>query len=180
MLKISGCELDLEQSSDGTDDLQWRLVFTKGQFIAPGVAKTTEPVQFVLKRSNYNLNVPKGYYIYFNPENNKYNIIENDKIDLCNNPGYNIGGFLVRNCKLSFIYPKCSDDVEYKRPFAEEFTRSYEKREMKCSDYEGLCGAFNDVNFSDEEFETHCPIIEDNNAFYYAEFDNEEFETEIP
>jgi len=176
MTKIEGHEIDIEQSSDGTNDFQWRLVFTKGIFEGPGVLKTTEPVQFLLKKSEYQSPTPKGYYIYYNPYTNKYNIIDRDQQNDCTDWGYNMGGFIVIGCKLTFVYPKCTDDTTYIRPFAEEFTNAYETKKISCEDQEELCGAFLETGFTND-FEIDCPIIEDNNSFDHAEFDNEEFET---
>jgi len=176
MLVIQGQEIDLEKSSDGTDGRQWNLVFTSGQYIGPSVSRTVEPVQFRLKKSDYNSKLPQGWYIYYNPYINKYNILQKDQIPECNDLGYNIGGFIISNCKMMFLYPECSNDVEYIRPFAEEYDTAFEKREIKCEDYDDYCGAFNELGF-DTGFEIDCPIIEDNNAFKYAEFDPAEFET---
>jgi len=84
MIKITGHELDLENSSDGTNDFQWRIVFTKGLFEGPGVYKTVEPVQFILKKSEYNSPLPISYYIYYNPYTNKYSMVKNSDFDDCN------------------------------------------------------------------------------------------------
>ena len=177
MTKISGCELDLELSSDGTTGSMWSLVFTKGLFTGPSVSKTVEPVQFRLKKKDYNSNLPERYYIYYNPYTNKYQFIKDDLVDECQDPGYNIGGFIVSGCRLMFLNPKCNPDVEYIRPFAEEFNLNFEKRDIDCSDFDEFCGAFRDDSFTNG-FEIDCPIIEDDNAFYYAEFNHGEFETQ--
>jgi hypothetical protein len=175
MVKITGLELDKERSSDGTNGSMWTLVFTEGLFEGPGVSKFLEPVQFKLKRKDYQYSIPKGFYIYYNPYNNQWQIIENDKKDECDDVGYNVGGFIVRSCNdIVFLYPRCTDDVQYVRPFTEEFTEGYEKRLITCDDYDDLCGAFREENFSND-FEIDCPIIETGNEFNDAEFDTGEF-----
>lgn len=179
MKKMYGHELDLERSSDGTDDNQWRLVFTQGEFQGPGVSRPVEPVQFLLKKKDYDSPLPLSYYIYYNPYTNKYNIIKDDVMDECTDPGYSIGGFIISGCRMIFLNPKCTDDLEYIRPFAEEFDQAYEKRDIKCEEFEDFCGAFRDDSFT-EGFEIDCPIVEDNNAFDYGQFDPEEFETLYP
>ena len=184
MTKLEGHEIDIEQSSDGTNDIQWRLVFTPALYKGPGVSKTVEPVQFVLKRKDYSNKIPKGYYIFFDPSTNKYQIISKDEIENQTQcyEGINIGGFIVTgfpSCKLTFVYPKCTDDVTYVRPWTEEFTEAYEKRQLSCEDQEEMCGAFKDFEFN-EDFEIDCPIVEDNNAFDYGAFDRGEFETIPP
>ncbi len=175
MTKISGIELDLEQSSDGTNDFQWRLVFTKGLFEGPGVSKTVEPIQFILKKSDYISPVIQGYYIYYNPVTNKYNFLAREEQDNCKDYGYNIGGFIIVDCRITFLYPKCTDNTTYIRPFTEEFTTAYESKKLSCEDQSELCGAFLETGFTND-FEIDCPIIEDNNAFDMYEFDNKEFE----
>lgn len=179
MTRIEGHELDIERSSDGTNDVQWRLVFTQGLFQGPGVQRSVEPVQFLLKRSDYNNKIPVSYYIYYDPVINKYQFVENDVKERCEDYGYNLGGFIVADCKLTFIYPKCTDDVTYIRPWTEEFTEAYEKRNISCEEQADMCGQFRDTNFNND-FEIDCVIVEDDNAFYYAEFDPEEFETIEP
>ncbi len=176
MIKIYGHELDLNRSSDGTNDIAWTLVFTQGRFDGPGVSKTVEPVQFKLKKKDYNFPLPKSYYVFYNPDNNKYNIIENGEVPECSDYGYQLGGFVISGCRMMFLYPKCTDNAEYIRPFAEEYDQNFEKRQIKCSEVQDFCGAFRDDSFT-EGFEIDCPIIEDNNAFNYSEFDPEEFET---
>jgi len=185
MTKIQGMELDLEKSSDGTSGDMWKLVFTQGLFEGPGVSKTTEPVQFIIKKKDYNHPLPVGYYIYYNPYYNKFQITT-DNPEECTDPGYNIGGFLVSNCRMIFLNPKCTDDTSYIRPFAEEFDQNFEKRKISCDEMDDFCGAFRDGGEDGDPdgipgfssgFEIDCPIIEDNNSFYYAEFDPDEFET---
>ena len=179
MKKLYGHELDLEQSSDGTDDFFWRLVFTKGQFQGPGVIRTVEPAMFNLKRSEYDSPLPLSYYIYYNPLTNKYQLVQNDEKDKCNDLGYMIGGFIVSGCRLMFLQPKCTEDLEYIRPFSESFDQAYEKRNISCEDFDDFCGAFRDDSFTNG-FEIDCPIVEDTNAFDYGQFDPEEFETKFP
>jgi len=179
MQVIYGQEIDLEKSSDGTTSFMWNLVFTGGEYQGPGVSKTIEPVQFKLKKNNFPSKLPDRYYIYYNPYNNKYQFLKDSEIGKCADPGYNIGGFIVTDCRIVFLNPKCTDDTTYIRPFAEEFDQNFEKRQINCSDLDEFCGAFRDDSFTNG-FEIDCPIIEDNNAFYYAEFDDEEFETQSP
>jgi hypothetical protein len=175
MIQVKGIELDLERSSDGSKGGMWNLVFTSGLFSGPGVQKFTEPFQFRIKKGEYS--TLKGYYIYYNPYNDRIQIIENNETG-CQDLGYNIGGFLIRDCdEIVFLYPKCKDDVQYIRNFDEVFDESYEKRKITCDEYEDLCGAFREENFSND-FEIDCPII-GTNEFDVYEFDPEEFNNEV-
>jgi len=175
MTKIYGHELDLEQSSDGTDGSMWTLVFTQGRFDGPQVSKTVEPVQFVLKKKDYDFPFPKSYYIYYNPYTNKYQMIENNQEEECTDPGYQLGGFIISNCRMMFLNPKCTlgeNGTTYIRPFAEEFTQAYEKRQISCNDFNDFCGAFRDDSFTNG-FEIDCPILESDSEFSFVEFDDD-------
>jgi len=176
---LIGQEFNLDKSSNGTNGNMWTLVFNSGEYKGINVTRTVEPIQFILKKKDYNSPLPLRYYIYYNPYINKYQFIKDDEFDECTDPGYNIGGFVISDCRIMFLQPKCTEDLEYIRPFAEEFDKNFEKREINCQDFDEFCGAFRDDSFTDG-FEIDCPIIEDNNAFYYAEFDHDEFETQLP
>jgi len=175
MIKIQGMELDIEKSSDGTNNFMWSLYFTEGLFEDNNVSKTTEPVLFRLKRTDYQNPSNQAYYIYYNPYINKYNIIQKSELECQEKDvGYNIGGFMVLNdCRLVFVYPKCTDTVNYNRTrsFDEEFDESFENRTIDCDGLPDLCGAFREINFNND-FEIGCPIIEDGNEFDQYEFDD--------
>ena len=180
MTKISGMALNISKSSDGTNGAQWQLFFTEGLFEAPGVLKNTEPSLLRLKKSDYQCTVPCGYHLYYNPYTNKYNLIDNDTYLInkdCNDYGYLIGGFVVAGCKLTFVYPRDCEDTEYIRPFSDEFDTAFNKKVSNCDEHLDICGAFDELQFSDA-YDISCPIIEDGNAFSQYEFDNEEFETD--
>ena len=179
MIKIEGCELDIEKSSDGTNDNSWYLYFTGGVCEAPSVIKTKEPSILRLKKKDYQSIYPIARHLYFNPETDKYTLLDPSEVQECDDLGILLGGFIVIGCKLTFVYPKCTDDKTYIRPFEETFDEAFEKRQLSCDEQSELCGAFRDFQF-DESFEIDCPIVEDNNAFDYGEFDRGEFETIPP
>jgi hypothetical protein len=186
MTRISGMILDIEKSS--TDPISgWYLYFTEGLFEAPGVSKFVEPSILRLKKKDYSSTsggLPRTFHIYFNPLINKYTVIENSEIDECEDTGYSIGGFMVKNCKLYFVYPKDCEDIEYRRPFAEEYNEAFNKLEINCDTpdevLEEICGEFNRENFNND-YKIECLVFtSEDDQFCYVEFDSEEFEADTP
>jgi len=175
MKKIYGMNLDIEKSSNGTDDIMWSLYFTEGEFQSNQISKSTEPIIFRLKRKDYYTETISSYFIFFNPYNNKYTILNKKELECIEKDyGYYIGGFIVlSDCRLIFLHPDCKDDIEYKRirNFSEEFTEAYENRSIDCEGDPEICGAFREINFNND-FDIGCPIIEEDNEFNEYEFDD--------
>jgi hypothetical protein len=125
MTKLTGMDLNIEKSSDGTNNNQWSLFFNPGYFSNESntMFRKTESSVLKLKKLDYNCPISCGYHIYYNPDNNKYNVIDSEEhYDLsCHDYGYNIGGFVVKNCKLVFVYPKDCENIEYRRGFGDEY-----------------------------------------------------------
>jgi hypothetical protein len=178
MVKISGMDLNVEKSSDGTNGAMWYLYFNEGLFSGPGVSKTVEPSIFRLKKADYDSKLPKSYYMYYNPYINKYNLLTpEEEAETCQDLGYSIGGFIIKNCKLYFVYPKDCEDVLYTRGFAEEYDTSYNKKTYNCYIEPDICGEFHSENFNND-YRIDCIVYGDENGFDVCEFESEEFEAD--
>jgi len=183
VVKIHGMELNLEKSSAGTNGAMWSLYFNPGYFYGNGVIRSTEASEITLKKSDYNCTLPCGYHMFYNPWNNKYTLIESKDIEDCNDYGYSIGGFIVKNCKIGFVYPKDCEDIEYRRSFDESYDDlPFNQLDINCETPQELldevCGTFLEENFSND-YDINCIVYEENNQFKYCEFDPEEFESDI-
>ena len=160
MTVITGIEIDTEKSSATQED--WSLYFTGGEFLGINVKRTVNPAILHLKKSDYKeckgIN-PCLYYLYYNPKTNQYTLWnQSDDLDVCNDLGYMIGGFMVKDCKLTFVYAKDSDNCQYKRVFDQSYDLSYEHTEVYCSDCPDQSIFCSDM-FTDA-FQTDCIIQE--------------------
>ena len=190
MILVKGMDLNIEKSSNGTNNNQWLLYFNRGYFVnsSETLVRSTDSNVLKLKKSNYVCEYPCGYHVYYNPDNNKFSIIDNQEYNqisegtVCHDYGYSIGGFIVHNCKLNFVYPKDCDIIEYQREFAPEFDESYNKQRFDCNTSEEelaeICGTFNDLNFNND-YDIDCIVYENSeNEFNACQFDNQEFEAD--
>jgi hypothetical protein len=187
MILLKGMGLNVEKSSDGTNGNRWSLYFDRGHFITQSgtMFRSTEPYVLKLKKSDYICQFPCGYHLYYNPENNKFSIItdqEHRDLEKCNDYGYHIGGFMIKDCKLNFVYPKNCDEIEFIRDFTSEFDSAYNKLRVDCDTpeevLEEICGTFNELNFN-EDYDIDCIVYETSeNEFNICEFNPEEFEAD--
>jgi hypothetical protein len=187
MVLLNGMGLNIEKSSDGTNGASWSLYFNKGYFLNPSgsMLRATEPYVLKLKKQDYICNFPCGYHLYYNPDNNKFTVIddkEHQDLAKCTDYGYHTGGFVVKDCKLIFVYPKNCDDIEFIREFDSEFDSAYNKLRIDCDTpeetLEEICGTFNELNFNND-YEIDCIVYENSeNEFNICEFDPTDFEAD--
>jgi len=190
MILVDGMTLNVEKSSDGTNNNQWLLYFDRGYFVNSSgtLVRITDTNVIKLIKNDYICENPCGYHIYYNPDNNKFAILDTTEYisleneNKCHDYGYSIGGFIVKDCKLNFVYPKNCENVEYKREFTEAFNKAYNKQRLDCEtsqEYlDEICGTFNELNF-DESYEIDCIVYETSeNEFNSCQFDQEEFEAD--
>jgi hypothetical protein len=184
MIKIQGMELNFEKSSDGTNGSSWQLYFNRGLFSnsSGSMIRFTEPTVVKLKKKDYDYSKPKGFYLYYNPNNNKFSIVENNEDLSCEEPGYSIGGFLIKNCKMYFVYPKSCEGIEYRRSFDDAYNDAYNNLSINCDTpdevLEEVCGEFREMNFNND-YNIDCVIFETSeNEFNACEFNPNEFESD--
>ena len=159
MTIVEGIELDLELSSN--DSYDWSLVFSPGSFVFNNTSRQTGRVIFNLNKNDYQCEgfMPCLYSIYYNPKNDKYQIIPTGSEDSCNNLGILIGGFQIRDCSMYFVAPRTCDEVSYVRNFTPEFNNAYVLTEFECLEDAECVADFNDDQFN-EAFDTSCVIGE--------------------
>ncbi len=159
MTTIKGIELDLLRSSN--NNFNWELVFTGGSFLSVNTSIQLEPSLIRIHKRDYTHcdKFPCLYNIYYNPYYDKYSIIDQNELqDDCNDNGYKIGGFQVKNCKMFFVHPNNCEGVQYERNFTQEYNNSFTLTEFDCTDT--ICGDFNDISFN-EAYDTKCVIGEE-------------------
>jgi hypothetical protein len=164
MTVITGIELDTEQRSSTPED--WSLYFTGGEYQGINVKRIVSPSILYLKKSKYRdcrgIN-PCLFYLYYNPKNDQYNLINsNEDIDACNDYGYMIGGFQVKDCQMTFVYASSSENCQYKRIFDNSYNDGFEHTEVYCSDCPDQ-GIF-DIDMFTDAFQTECVIQETPNG----------------
>ena len=124
MEKIIGMVLDYENMQAD----KWVLKLTSGTYEGDGVIRTVEPATIKLNKSDYTDLQLEVFDLYYNPFNNQYNTVQRtdefDNANYCPDYGYHLGGYMINGCNLRFMYP-ISDDVEYVRPFTDEFSDGY-------------------------------------------------------
>ena len=116
---IKGVELDYDKLTPN----DWTLYLTGGEFEGDGVSKQVPPAIIRLNKDDYIDNQLDIFNLFYDPYKNKYTLTIQDGEDLpdnyCSSIGYHLGGFLVNDCELRFMYP-VSDGIEYIRGFEDE------------------------------------------------------------
>ena len=157
MITITGIALDFEKM----DQSQWILYFTSGLYEAPGVMKNVEPAVINLTKEDYSENNLDVFNVYYEPTRGVYNIILSDPEvedpNFCPDYGVHLGGYMIADCNLKFMYPE-SKDVCYVRPYSDAFNDGYIDESSSCviSEDELICRSFN-LDFSFDYLVDNCP-----------------------
>jgi hypothetical protein len=164
MTVITGIELDTEKSS--ATDKDWSLYFTGGEYQGINVKRTVQPAILHLSKSDYRdckgIN-PCLYYLYYNPKTNQYSQVKaDDTLDVCNDYGYMIGGFQIKDCRLTFVYSKDSKDCTFKRTFTDAYDESYNHTPQYCQDCTDTDESIFDPSMFSTAYIIECPPTNEN------------------
>ena len=119
-MTLTGVEIDITRSN------KWSIYFSSGTY--------TDDYSYIRFIESFLLNLDEDKYkdyptgttwdIRYIPETNTTFIVQYPYTEDCLE-GHSIGGFIIRDCDIKFVYP-FDGCITYKRLFSTEFTNEYQ------------------------------------------------------